>query len=295
MIQFFGKSAELQLEKDVSTRYLPVVISAMIFLAALSIGGLFSLSNAISDWSETLTDNLTVEIAFDPVADLDKKVADAVALLSNTPGVATARAIEQEETLLLLEPFLGKNASLGDLPIPRLIEVIIAEDSAIDLAALNKKLAEAVPGARLDIHRPWLDKMVLLGRSIQFLAAGIMLLIGCVTVIIVIFAVRTGLIMHAEVIQVLHLIGARDNYIAEQFQNYFSRLSLLGAVPGLIVAIIVMFIFNFLVGSLEASMLPPLTVGIEGAIALLLLPLLVALLTKYTVRRVVLKSLRRMM
>ncbi len=295
MIQFFGKSAELQLEKDVSTRYLPVVISAMIFLAALSIGGLFSLSKAISDWSETLTGNLTVEIAFDPTADLDKKVTDAVELLSATPGVAAARAIEQEETLKLLEPFLGKNAALGELPVPRLIEVIIAEDSAIDLAALNKKLVEAVPAARLDIHRPWLDKMVLLGRSIQLLAAGIMLLIGCVTVIIVIFAVRTGLIMHSEVIQVLHLIGARDNYIAEQFQNYFSRLSFLGALPGLIVAIIVMFIFNFLVGSLEASMLPPLTVGIEGAIALLLLPVLVALLTKYTVRQVVLKSLRRMM
>jgi cell division transport system permease protein len=295
MIQFFGKSAELQLEKDVSTRYLPVVIAAMIFLAALSIGGLFSLSNAISDWSKTLTDNLTVEIAFDPSADLDKKVTDAVALLSATPGVASARAIKQDETLQLLEPFLGKNAALGGLPIPRLVEVIIAQDSAIDLAALNRKLAEAVPGARLDIHRPWLDKMVLLGRSIQILAAGIMLLIGCVTVIIVIFAVRTGLIMHSEVIQVLHLIGARDNYIAEQFQNYFSRLSFLGALPGLIVAIIVMFIFNFLVGSLEASMLPPLTVGIEGTVALMLLPFLVALLTKYTVRRVVLKSLRRMM
>ncbi|WP_288901779.1 hypothetical protein [uncultured Sneathiella sp.] len=295
MIQFFGRSAELQLEKDVSTRYLPVVIAAMIFLAALSIGGLFSLSNAISDWSKTLTDNLTVEIAFDPSADLDKKVTDAVALLSATPGVASARAIKQDETLQLLEPFLGKNAALGGLPIPRLVEVIIAQDSAIDLAALNRKLAEAVPGARLDIHRPWLDKMVLLGRSIQILAAGIMLLIGCVTVIIVIFAVRTGLIMHSEVIQVLHLIGARDNYIAEQFQNYFSRLSFLGALPGLIVAIIVMFIFNFLVGSLEASMLPPLTVGIEGTVALMLLPFLVALLTKYTVRRVVLKSLRRMM
>jgi cell division transport system permease protein len=295
MMRFFGRSAELQLEKDVSTRYLPVVIAAMIFLAALSIGGLFSLSNAISDWSETLTDNLTVEIAFDPTADLDKKVADAVELLSTTPGVASARPIEKDETLKLLEPFLGKNAALGDLPIPRLIEVIIAEDSAIDLAALNEKLSEAVPGARLDIHRPWLDKMVLIGRSIQFLAAGIMLLIGCVTVIIVIFAVRTGLIMHSEVIQVLHLIGARDNYIAQQFQNYFSRLSFLGALPGLIVAIIIMFIFNFLVGSLEASMLPPLSVGIDGAIALLLLPVLVALLTRYTVRRVVLKSLRRMM
>ena len=295
MIQFFGKSAELQLEKDVSTRYLPVVIAAMIFLAALSIGGLFSLSNAISDWSDTLTGNLTVEIAFDPAADLDKKVSDAVDLLSNTPGVASVRAIEQDETLKLLEPFLGRNAALGRLPIPRLVEVIITEDSAIDLAALNEKLGEAVPGARLDIHRPWLDKMVLLGRSIQILAAAIMLLIGGVTVIIVIFAVRTGLIMHSEVIQVLHLIGARDNYIAEQFQNYFSRLSFLGALPGLIVAIIVMFIFNFLVGSLEASMLPPLSIGMEGTIALLLLPFLVALLTKYTVRLVVMKSLGRMM
>ena len=295
MIQMFGKTAELQLEKDLSTRYLPVVIAAMIFLAALSIGGLFSLSNAISDWSETLTGNLTVEIAFDPTADLDKKVSDAVVLLSGTPGVSAVREIEKAETLKLLEPFIGKNAAVGELPIPRLIEVVIADGGAIDLAALNEKLSEAVPGARLDIHRPWLDKMVLLGRSIQILATTIMLLIGGVTVIIVIFAVRTGLIMHSEVIQVLHLIGARDNYIAEQFQSYFSRLSFLGALPGLIVAIIVMFIFNFLFGSLEASMLPPLSVGIEGTVALLLLPFLVALLTKYTVRLVVLKSLARMM
>ena len=295
MIKFFGKSAELQLEKDVSTRYLPVVISAMIFLAALSIGGLFSLSNAINTWSETLTGNLTAEIAYDPAIDLDQEVEKAVKLLSETPGVAAARAIEKDETLKLLEPFLGKGAALSELPVPRLIEIIIAEDSAIDLAALNEKLVAAVPGARLDINRPWLDKMVTLGRSIQVLAAAIMLLIGGVTVIIVIFAVRTGLIMHSEVIQVLHLIGARDNYIAEQFQNYFSRLSFLGALPGLIVAIFVMFIFNFLVGSLEASMLPPLSLGIGGSIALLLLPFLVALLTKYTVRQVVLKSLGRMM
>ncbi|WP_373088682.1 cell division protein FtsX [Sneathiella sp.] len=295
MIQLFGKSAELQLEKDVSTRYLPVVISAMIFLAALSIGSLFSLSRAISDWSDTLTGNLTVEIAYDPAVDLDQKVADAVKLLSETPGVTTARALEKPETLKLLEPFIGKNANLDELPVPRLIEIIIADDSAVDLAALNEKLSASVPGAALDIHRPWLTKMVTLGRSIQLLAAAIMLLICIVTVIIVIFAVRTGLIMHSEVIQVLHLIGARDKYIAEQFQNYFSRLSFLGALPGLIAAIIVMFIFNFLVGSLEASMLPPLTLGIEGSIALLLLPFLIALLTKYTVRRVVLNSLGRMM
>jgi cell division transport system permease protein len=295
MIKLFGQSAELQLEKDVSTRYLPVVMSAMIFLAALSIGGLFSLSDAISDWSETLTGNLTAEIAYDPAADLDQKVQDALQILSETPGIKSARAIDLNETLALLEPFLGKSAGLAELPIPRLIEIIIADDSAIDLLALNQKLSAAVPGAKLDTHRPWLNKMVLLGRSVQFLAAGIMLLVGVVTVIIVIFAVRTGLVMHSEVIQVLHLIGAQDRYIAEQFQNYFSRLSFLGAIPGLACAAIIMFAFNFLIGSLDASMLPPLTLGWKGLLALMLLPIFVVFLTKYTVRRVVLRTLAQMM
>jgi len=295
MIPIFGKSAELQLENDVSSRYLPIVISAMIFLAAMAIGGLFSLSGAISDWSETLTGNLTAEIAYDPAADLDQKTKDAVTLLAETPGVKSARAIETDETLQLLEPFLGKSQIIQELPIPRLIEIIVEDGSAIDLEALSEKLATAVPGVRLDTHRPWLDKMVLLGRSVQFLAAAVMVLVGIVTVIIVIFAVRTGLIMHAEVIQVLHLIGARDKYIAGQFQDYFSRLSLLGALPGLMVAIIVMLVFNYLVGSLEASMLPPMELGFKGLMTLALLPVLVALLTRYTVRHVVLKSLSGMM
>ncbi|MCR9214117.1 MAG: cell division protein [Proteobacteria bacterium] len=295
MIQLFGKSAELQLEKDVSSRYLPIVISAMVFLAALSISGMFSLSDAISNWSSTLSENLTVEIAYDPSANLDQKVTDAVELLAATPGVSAVRAIETEETLKLLEPFLGKSSIIAELPIPRLIEVIIEDDSAIDLLALNEKLAAAVPGAKLDTHRPWLDKMTLLGRTIQLLAAGVMVLVGTVTVIIVIFAVRTGLIMHSEVIEVLHLIGAKDGYIAEQFQNYYSRLTFLGALPGLAVAIIIMIIFNFLVGSLEASMLPSLALGWKGLSALILLPVLVTLLTKYTVRHVVLKNLSQMM
>lgn len=295
MIELFGKSAELQLEKDVSSRYLPIVISAMVFLAALSISGLFSLSDAIGTWSSTLSENLTVEIAYDPSANLDEKVTEAVELLANTPGVSSVRAIELDETLKLLEPFLGKSSIIAELPIPRLIEVIIKDDSAIDLLALNDKLAAAVPGAKLDTHRPWLDKMVLLGRTIQLLAAGVMVLVGTVTVIIVIFAVRTGLIMHSEVIEVLHLIGAKDGYIAEQFQNYYSRLTFLGALPGLAVAVVIMIIFNFLVGSLEASMLPSMALGWKGLGALILLPILVTLLTKYTVRHVVLKNLSQMM
>lgn len=294
-MQLFGKSSELQLEKDVSSRYLPVVISSMIFLAALSLGGMFSLNTAMTSWSSKLSGNLTIEIAYEAGADLEKRTKTALSLLQTIPGIETAREIPLDETIKLLEPWLGTGKAIAELPLPRLIEVAVDKKSALDLAALAVKLGQTVAGATLDTHRPWLDKMVTLARSVQLLAGAIMILIVLVTVIIVIFATRTGLIMHEEVIEVLHLIGAQDSYIARQFQNYFGRLSFLGALPGLVLAILVMITVSLLAGRLQSDMLPSLTLSMEGWLTLAMLPVLVALLTIFTVRLIVLGSLKRKM
>ncbi len=171
----------------------------------------------------------------------------------------------------------------------------VSENSALDLLATATQLENTVPGAHLNTHRPWLDKMLLLARSIQFLAAAIMFLISMVTIVIIVFAARTGMVMHHDIIEVLHLIGARDGYIARQFQDYFARLSLFGAVPGLIIAIIVMQFFTYLASRLEAGLIQPPSMVLEGWLALALLPLLVAILTTVTVRWIVLSSLKRMM
>jgi cell division transport system permease protein len=294
-MRLFGKSSELQLEKDVSSRYLPIVISSMIFLAALSLGGMFSLSSAMTDWSSKLSGNLTIEIAWEAGANLDKRSQKALKLVKQVPGVLKARAIPLNETVSLLEPWLGTGNIIAELPLPRLIEVTLESSGGVNLPALATKLEQAVPGASLDTHRPWLDKMVTLARSVQLLAGAIMILIVMVTVIIVIFATRTGLIMHEEVIEVLHLIGAKDSYIALQFQNYFGRLSFLGALPGLFLAVFVMISVSLLAGRLQSDMLPTLTLSLEGWITLAMLPVLVALLTIITVRLIVLGSLKRKM
>lgn len=295
MMRLFGKSSELQLEKDASSRYLPVVISSMIFLAALSLGGMFSLNTAMSSWSSKLSGKLTVEIAYEAGVDLDKRSTVALALLQTVPGIKTLREIPLDETVKLLEPWLGTGKVIAELPLPRLIEVGLDDGRALDLPALAAKLERAVPGASLDTHRPWLDKMITLGRFVQLLAGAIMVLIVLVTVIIVIFATRTGLIMHEEVIEVLHLIGARDSYIARQFQDYFGRLSFLGALPGLVLAILVMIAVSLLAARLQSDMLPSLTLSVEGWLTLAMLPVLVALLTIITVRLIVLGSLKRKM
>ncbi|GLQ05317.1 cell division protein FtsX [Sneathiella chinensis] len=294
-MNLFGKTSELQLEKDASSRYLPVVISSMIFLAALALAGLFSISAAVENWSSEISGNLTVEIQHVGGDAQDRKVEEVVSFLKRTPGVETVRPISVEEAASLLEPFLGRADIIRELPLPRLVEVTISENSPVDLNAMATTLNKAIPEARLNTHRPWLDKMIVLARSVQFLAAAIMLLISIVTVIIVIFAARTGLVMHRDVIEVLHLIGARDTYIARQFQTYFARLSFLGSLPGLAFAIIVMVLLSLLAGRLDATLLSAPTMVLEGWIALAMLPVIVALLTLFTVRWIVLSSLKRMM
>ena len=295
MINIFGISPELQLEKDASSRYLPVVIAAMVFLATLALIGLFSIHSAIGNWSAAVSGNLTVEIAYAEGQDLDEKMDKAAKSLETVPGIEEIRPLSLDETAQLLIPYLGRADIIKQLPLPRLIEITISEGSPIDLLAVAKQLSSEVPGAILNTHRPWLDKMILLARSVQSLAAAVMLLVGVVTVIIIVFAARTGMVMHHDIIEVLHLIGARDSYIARQFQNYFARLSLFGAVPGLIMAIIIMQILSVLADRLEAGLISAPTMILEGWIALAMVPVLVILLTTVTVRWIVMSSLKRMM
>ena len=295
MINIFGISPELQLEKDASSRYLPVVIAAMVFLATLALIGLFSIHSAIGNWSAAVSGNLTVEIAYAEGQDLDKKMSKAAEALKTFPGVEDVRPLSLDETAQLLTPYLGRADIIKQLPLPRLIEITISEGSPIDLLASAKKVSSEVPCAILNTHRPWLDKMILLARSVQSLAAAVMLLVGIVTVIIIVFAARTGMVMHHDIIEVLHLIGARDTYIARQFQNYFARLSLFGAIPGLIMAIIIMQVLSILADRLEAGLISAPTMIFEGWIALAMVPVLVVLLTTITVRWIVMSSLKRMM
>ncbi|MEI9803695.1 MAG: hypothetical protein WDN48_03455 [Pseudolabrys sp.] len=69
------------------------------------------------------------------------------------------RPYSKEESSKLLEPWLGSGLSLDTLPVPRLIVVKIAPDTSPDIAQLRKTLAEQAPGATLDDHRGWIDRM----------------------------------------------------------------------------------------------------------------------------------------
>jgi cell division transport system permease protein len=220
-------------------------------------------------------------------------------VLRSTPGVTRADAFDAKRTAALLEPWLGADIDAADLPLPRLIDVQIEPRAGIDLAALGERLAAAAPGAQLDDHQRWLNRVLRTALAIEIVAGGIVVQVGLAAVLAVIFATRTGLAVHHGIVEVLHLIGARDGYIARQFEWHALRLGLKGGIAGLALAIATLVGIAAAVtqvGALDdaAHVLPALSAPAIEWVLLLLLPVAAGLIAMLTARITVLRALKRL-
>ncbi|MEJ0070858.1 MAG: hypothetical protein WDO24_21390 [Pseudomonadota bacterium] len=150
---------DLPLRGDDTGRFLPWVVAVMVFLGTLALAAALAVGAAASRWQHDLSGSATVQIAaLDPRGggNLDSRVATALDLLRRTPGIRQADPISQEAAAALLTPWLGDIATLGDLPMPRLIDVSF-DLHQVDTAELGRALAAAVPGASFDDHRRWVE------------------------------------------------------------------------------------------------------------------------------------------
>jgi cell division transport system permease protein len=290
---------DLPLARDASSRFLPWLIAFMVWLAAIALAAAMMLSTAGGKWRSGLSGTLTVQIVplggEGPEA-LAARVESALGLLRDAPGVASAHALPDAEILKLVEPWLGKaalGAELG-LPLPRLIDVRLAEGTAMDTRALGARLAGAVPGASLDDHGLWLDRLLALAGAVEAIAYAVLAMIGLAAVATVVFTTRTGLAIHQEEIELLHLIGAQDSYVARQFQRHALRLGLKGGVAGLVMAIATLLLLATMAARIGTGLLPPLALSGPQWASLAGLALAAALISTLTARVTVLRALARM-
>ena len=300
------RRGDLPLERDPSGRFLPWLIALMVYLAALALVCAMVMSKVSERWDTGLSGSITVQVpppqspAKESLRDASGQAAAAasidavIEILLATPGVLSARALEPDEIAQLLQPWLGAEASFADLPLPALLAVGIDPAAAPNFETLSQQLAEAVPGTVLDDHQSWLGQLLDLARSIELVAGLVVFLVGASAVAMVVFATRMGLVIHSRVIELLHLIGAQDSYVAREFEFHALKLALRGGVVGLLMAVITVLLVARLFERIEAALLPDLTLSpIEWA-SLGLLPLAVAGIAMLTARLTVLGNLGRM-
>jgi cell division transport system permease protein len=238
--------------------------------------------------------SLTVQV-INPDRDVrDKETRAALDELRRTPGVTAATRETDDQMAALLEPWLGKGAVGSDLPIPALIDVKLAEEPAVDVAALSAALAKVAPSARVDAHERWLADLLVLMRIVQWVSGIIVGLVGLATVVIIIFATRAGLAAHRETVEIVHMMGARDSTIAGAFQWRFLWVGIKGAILGLAGLGIGMGAIHLINQRLEGALLPHLVPPPEALASLLVLPAVAGLLTMLTARFAVMRALADM-
>lgn len=293
-----GRRSDLPLKGDATSRFLPWLVALMVYLSAVAVAGTFVLAGLVSRWDHDVAGTLTVQVAPVPgeVGEMmtDERVRQAVDLLRRTQGVKSARALDKQQIIALLEPWLGSAEVVRDLPLPRLIDVTVDPDARMDLGDLADRLGNTVPGASLDDHRVWLSRLINLSLTTQWVAIGIVLVIGGVTSATVVYATRTGMAVHKGVIEVLHQIGAHDDYIARQFADRAFSLGFAGGLLGLALAVPTLGLIGWAARRVEGGFLPSLSLPIAGWVVIALLPLAAAGLAMYTARLTVHGTLARM-
>jgi len=293
----FFRRSDLPLDRDPAGGFLPWIVGFMVYLAAMALAGAVFANGLIDRWRSDLTDAVTVQILpnaeGETTQDQAARVAAAVKFLMDVPGITSAAPVAHEEIVRLLDPWLGSGNIIDDLPLPALIAVHLQPDAAFNLPEIKRRLAEAVPGAVLEDHKPWLADLARLARGIEALTLLTLVLVAVASILIIVFVSRSALAQHQEVIQVLSLIGARDAYIAGQLQAYAFRLATLGAALGVALAIATIFAAAKLLGEAETNLMPELG-SLSWRWLLLILPIPAAgVIAVATTRLTVLTQLRR--
>ena len=207
---------------------------AMAFLAVFALALSLASGRLADRWASALAGTATIRISAPP-EQLDTQVAAVLSLLSTTPGIASARALDTEEQRALLEPWFGPDLPVDALPLPRLIELSEA-DPGYDSEGLRLRLAAEAPGAVLDDHTRWRRPMAQAAERLRLLGALSLILIAGSTAAMITLAANSALSANLPVIRVLRLVGAKDAYIVRAFVRRFTLRALTGAAIGTVLA-----------------------------------------------------------
>lgn len=281
--------------RTVARRTLLTLVAIMSFLACLSVASVAIVADRAAGWQRQIADEVTIQIKPSDGVDMEAAVARAVDIATQVPGVTSATAIDKAESNALLEPWLGSDFDIEELPIPRLIAVKIGNDA--DLHLLAERLGEELPSAVLDDHGQWLQRLSSMARVMTLLGLVVLGLVFAATALCVVFATRGAMAGNRNVIEVLHFVGAEDSYVAREFQRHFLLLGLKGAGIGGAIAVGLFLAIGFF-GRLEGptpeeaqlrSLFGGVTVGWNGyvgaAFTVLALAVIIATTARMTVRR----------
>ena len=159
---------------------------------------------------------------------------------------------------------------------------------------MQASLAELGPGVEVEDHGEWLADLATLAQTVQITAFAVLTIVAIAAALVVAFAVRAGFAIHRDSIEVLHMIGAQDRYISDQFERRTTVLAAKGALIGSAAGVLALGGVAVAALRAEPGLLPAID-GLSYRLPLLLLsPIAAIAIAKFTARAAVLRDLAKL-
>jgi cell division transport system permease protein len=233
-------------QRSIAGRSLVMVIAIMTFLACLAAGAAHLVSRAVDDWTASIVSEMSIEVRPLPGRDIEADVAAAAEAARKTTGIIAVKVFSRAESEALLQPWIGTGLDVSDLPIPRMITLARRPNASPDIADLGRRLAVIGPSVSLDDHRAFVTRLSSMANALIVVAVGIVALVLAASALAVGFATRSAVALNHEVVEVLHLVGADDAFVAREVQRRFLALGVEGGFLGAVAAAVCYFIAGIL-------------------------------------------------
>lgn len=289
---------DLPLEDSAGTAFLILLIALMTFLATQAIAAAFALDALTERWETGLENKVTIEIPAetkegkvrtpDQVATYTEKINN---ILSVHPAIVSTHVLTKSEIGKLVEPWLGEELPLRDVPLPGLISVELRETNDNVLKIIREKVLAVSGNGRIDTHEGWLTDLLRFTGALQFAAAMLLMIIAITTVTAIAGGVKSRMAMHHQQIQLLHLMGARDSYISAQFQRHALLMGFKGGLTGLVMGAAALMLIDWVSGEMGVNLLPDFSLSGMQIFILLLIPVIISSIAAFTAQKTVLRTL----
>ena len=230
-----AKDSPLIAAADTAHKVLFPAVAIVAFLLAMGLGGGLGLSR----WASVFEgERLGKADLYIPAGAMKPGArASLEFLLKNSPHILSHESIPQGTLSDLLIPWLGEDFEVQTLPLPQIMRITFSPpppDMDRRASAFLSEIQKIFPDASLDRGGDMPERIRSAIFLVQMTVFLILLALFFCMGTVIFLSVRAACLTHRPTLDMLHLIGAEDRFIAQHLQRRFLlvilRATLLGAL-----------------------------------------------------------------
>ena len=266
------------------------VVAALCFLAVLAALTAKATYGAATNWTSEVEGEMTIQLVDASARDAN----DALEIVSGIPGITDARIVPEED----LKAKVREAMNVTEVPnaidalLPVAIEAYGGANASKLARQVQSQLTEAGFAAEIGVAADWVgDARRALGvlRVCALVAVALLALTGLA---VIAFATHAALLAQRSTVNVLHLSGATDRFVANLFERRFWLLGLRSGAIGALAALGATAFMIFVLGSSSrVGLLPQLSLDLTDFLILLLTPIIAGIAARFAARQTVMHTL----